>query len=955
MLRGLGGSALLAVVFGAGLCGSHALAQTSTDAGAVGSVPLPGGLRPLLAAIDDPVPADRSQFLLEFIRRAHNTPPTIKNTPRDALLRAALTHLERAGAAALTTNPETLPLPLSAKLWTEVVFKGRSSPQTLVADIIGSRDASLLYSGLLALDTSTRAWLTTERDLLGDLATRHAAAFVIAAPALRIAGSGVRVPGGEAALGVWEEIVGRSAREPSAFVRAVLSREDGHLAYFYASMAQLSEPQLRVAFNLESANPGDRIAAARRLFAVYERITESWTIAERAFWRPTVDPGLLLSDVNVDATGRPLLFGTQRFWTAVFEEADSGGARSTAAKPAALVTGEPLDYSRLCEQMFTADRIGDRRRGYAVLFASRVLPPLTATNAADALEAARAVINYPALVAALERAGLTSVHAFANAARRAALLSAIGDRDRAERVMAQYQGALALVVRAGWRGGLHPDDLAAQVSSLSAIEVDDRGDYEGRLAEWFVSWVASYLGDSPVDVYAEGAGPLETDAIAIAAGPPDSGRVVDWEGTRYRVNFARAEATRLANLLGEDSRPFLSTARTLIALARFLSASTIPRERLREEAENLEKIVAAVGCNKGEMWRGSDVARRCAEIVTALQRAARDGDARAASRLAAGLRNLADDMLARGLMELTYAVALGQRERALITADDGARRHDFGMGAVGLRRHVEWSFPIPSTDPRRGWHMMGSVLGLEVRLADFRLTRVSSRLPTRRPTLDDDRRRLLIEVAALIQPRSLADDARDAIVAALRKGRARVAALTNRESAQALADEIGLSPASGSLLSWVVANDRERLAAALSPTEVLWAGLERAPMPPTFHAWGGPAEPRLGCLCLQMIDRRPWETYAGRWHSGISASGFSDLNLRVTELLAEIAMPAALTAPVLSSATLELVEGATMRDHDDYRGLTEYVGSLRRARVEQYLALLTTDGPLVPLETEESR
>ena len=66
-------------------------------------------------------------------------------------------------------------------------------------------------------------------------------------------------------------------------------------------------------------------------------------------------------------------------------------------------------------------------------------------------------------------------------------------------------------------------------------------------------------------------------------------------------------------------------------------------------------------------------------------------------------------------------------------------------------------------------------------------------------------------------------------------------------------------------------------------------------------------------------------------------------------------MPAALTAPVLSAATLELVEGAAMRDHDDYRGLTEYVGSLRRVSVEQYLALLTTDGPLVPLETGESR
>jgi hypothetical protein len=35
--------------------------------------------------------------------------------------------------------------------------------------------------------------------------------------------------------------------------------------------------------------------------------------------------------------------------------------------------------------------------------------------------------------------------------------------------------------------------------------------------------------------------------------------------------------------------------------------------------------------------------------------------------------------------------------------------------------------------------------------------------------------------------------------------------------------------------------------------------------------------------------------------------------------------------------------------------LQEYVAALRRVRVEQYLALLTTDGPLVPFDTGESR
>ena len=85
------------------------------------------------------------------------------------------------------------------------------------------------------------------------------------------------------------------------------------------------------------------------------------------------------------------------------------------------------------------------------------------------------------------------------------------------------------------------------------------------------------------------------------------------------------------------------------------------------------------------------------------------------------------------------------------------------------------------------------------------------------------------------------------------------------------------------------------------------------------------------------------------------ATGFPDLNLRVAEMLADLKMPAPLLAPVLRSAMLDLVDSAIVRDSDDRRGLVDFVQSLRPDRVEQYLALLTTDGPLVPIEAGGSR
>jgi hypothetical protein len=78
------------------------------------------------------------------------------------------------------------------------------------------------------------------------------------------------------------------------------------------------------------------------------------------------------------------------------------------------------------------------------------------------------------------------------------------------------------------------------------------------------------------------------------------------------------------------------------------------------------------------------------------------------------------------------------------------------------------------------------------------------------------------------------------------------------------------------------------------------------------------------------------------------ASAFPDLNARLAELLSELRMPAALLAPVLRSAALEFVNGAVSRDPDDWRGPVEFVQALGLEHLEQYLALLTTDGPLVP-------
>ena len=138
------------------------------------------------------------------------------------------------------------------------------------------------------------------------------------------------------------------------------------------------------------------------------------------------------------------------------------------------------------------------------------------------------------------------------------------------------------------------------------------------------------------------------------------------------------------------------------------------------------------------------------------------------------------------------------------------------------------------------------------------------------------------------------------------------------------------------------------MAVFLSPSELLWLGLDNG-RADALRAWGAPGGSRLGCLCLQVVDRRPWESFAGRQNAGMIASAFPDLNFRLAELLTDLHMPAALLGPVLASATLDFVNTVSSRDADDCRGLVEFVQTLRIERVELYLGLLTTDGPLVPI------
>jgi hypothetical protein len=898
------------------------------------AVPLPGGLAAARAALNDSL-ADPSALLLDVIRRSFETPVGTKGLRRQEALKPLLDvfHGARGG---VPPPVDVVPLPLTPAIWTSAIFGGRVLPGSLLDELLRSPSASLMYCALLALDPATRQWFESNPALLTEITERHAPAFLLASPGIRVANGSIQVPGDAAALPGWQALVGRPVTEPVDFVRALLASSDGRLAYFYGAAAQLTPAERRVLLALDTSDVAMRITGARRMLAVFERVATGWDILERPFWRPNLDPALLVSDLAIDADGRPRVPGTAAFWTLVF------GDDPVDRERGAIAGGAPADFTRLCEQIFAGGQAVIRAPYQQVLFASRRVGSLTPDIARDAVVATRAAAQYPTLIAALERARITAIPVYAAAARRAAALVSIDDDRRAALALTQFQGALAIVGRALARGSIDQPHATDAISTLAAIDPDGRGDYAGQVVEW--------LGvDRGVGVRRDGdtADSLDDRVLALVSGPaPLPGDVVDWEGTRYRVDPAGAESTRLRRLL-DDSLPYLATAASLVAAATVLEGNGVTPPALTRQAEKVTAALVAVACDGPERRQSADLGTRCREAVTALTRAARSGDTKNATRVAPRLRLLADTFLARGLIELVYAMALGQPDGVPIHAAEAASRHDFGFGLPGFGRLGAWRRPGAGADRIRDWHVTGSLLGLDVVLAPLSLARVSSRPPAMRPTLNDEDRRVLTEAVVLIEGSQLTRTDHQSVVAAVRRGRERLAAIRSDGDLQAIAGALDLAPARRTLLFW--AAGQSAAAARLSPHELLILGLSNGPRPARLDAWGAPGEARIGCSCLQLPLRGRTDLLTGRWHTGVMATGFPDLNLRLAEMLAELRMPAALLPPVLAAATWDLVLTVRSRDFDDRQGLVDYVDALTLDRVEQYLALLTTDGPLVPL------
>ena len=302
--------------------------------------------------------------------------------------------------------------------------------------------------------------------------------------------------------------------------------------------------------------------------------------------------------------------------------------------------------------------------------------------------------------------------------------------------------------------------------------------------------------------------------------------------------------------------------------------------------------------------------------------------------------------LAHSMTALVYADALAEPDGQLAAAGAVWRRHRFeGNHGGEAGRPVAWRIASEVFAPD-GWHLAGSVLRLDLALAPLALHRLDATEMPMPSLLSANSRRTLALSVALIDPRALADEDRDAIAAALARGRARVAALaTDPSGFEAAAADAGLSEWRTNAARWALTRAAApAVAHSFTMLELfrLGGGQGRA-------AWGTAAAPIDGCLCLEFPERTAWEDFAGRPSTGQLATRFADIMLRTADALAARRLPAMLARDIVAFATQDVIDRASPAYFDDWLAVAYAVRDLTNSQVNDYVAALTVAGPLVPL------
>lgn len=457
-------------------------------------------------------------------------------------------------------QPVTIAVPLTADHWRDVLQVPDKGD--LFSALISNRSAMLVCAGAMSTTPSTRAFLERDRGLLRWIVRTAPAAFWTSARSLNIERDRVIVPGGAAAEPVWEALAAEKVTRPADFVRALLTRDGGRLAWFFDAVGSMTPERAAMVFG--PAAVATQIENARGWYAAFRSADSNWHLEEHPFLRGVHDPWMVSSQIAIEhgAVAAP---SQQWLWEALFSRVEYD-RKSAAAQRRGGDAAATLSW--LTQQVTSATAKERRDRFEMIRFAQGVFPALRDDEWTDALIALSGFRRYKAVLITLDRMDVTAPRVYARVVESARQLhDQLSGRDERHAVIA-FQAALAVLERARLSGAIDVSTAERMLLSLSDVVIpgtDARR--ETRPAQAITRWMLSTMMDAlpPLlqpDRWTGSATAYESRLLQALAGAPSDSEapVTRWEDLEYRVDWFAAEHARLKRIREQIESPGLDAA-----------------------------------------------------------------------------------------------------------------------------------------------------------------------------------------------------------------------------------------------------------------------------------------------------------------------------------------------------------------------------------------------------------
>jgi hypothetical protein len=910
-------------------------------------VPVPGGIAAIAEALGLPTTPDRARFIAEIARLAYPAAEGTQTTRAKAVL--ALGRNKGKDPVPVVSPSDTVPIPLTVAFWSRAVFHRSIRPEEAVTAIISDPRSAHLCHGLAASDDETLLFFAGHPDLIGWLHDNAAAVFAAFGGSVHIRENRVIPPGGPSAAVLWETVVGEKLSRPEAFVRALFSQDQGRLAYLYDTIADLDSARAAFALGLWMKDATVRVDRFKALAAANRAAFAQWQPSRFPFSRPLDDVAAMLSRVRAEPDGSPSFPAMRSAWAWAFESTDV--PLDAVRLPNKLQDDGVIDAAWLAEAIASDDADVRSDRLDQLSFGQRAFSTPDAGALADVFVAVRGLPRFRMLMLVLERIGIRQASSYATALRRARQLNPLDGR-RGLVANAQFQGALALIARMAAVQTLDVATAEALVLSLSNVALNSDGRYAGAVAIWTRRQLGAALLSPSLGLRRDSDDMESVLAAALAGARTAESPVpsrIPWEGQFYRLDMAAAEEQRLRRIREKQASPSIDVGLTL--------AETVKTITSGGHAAEVGAAISALKQTVQDLPSGPDGASHREVVHRAIEdlsKAATAPDTSRVGRTVAPLLEVADQLLADALMNWAYAVSIADADSPVLLGGNVTRWHDFGLnpGPRRLRQSTEWALPRQQVAVGSPWHVVGSLLGLDVALSPLALRRVDGNRVVDAPTLSTNERAAFAAALALLDPYRLRDEERDVIAEAIARGRVRVGTVAEDSSAlPSLMDEVRMDGWRRRALQWMMSREPDGIGSMFSLTELLYLG---APSNVDLNAWGMSALATSGCLCTRLAPPNQWRTLLGRPQLGLMAATVPDLNLHVAMVLRDLHLPSAILKSVLAAAVQDFIDEARPTDANDWLTLVRAARTVPRERIEDYVASATADGPLVPDELTEA-